>query len=512
MDQEVLDELLKQLARKKSGWAENLKSIVTSSVPGTTTQFQPFNLDPVGKLLLPELTPFQNGGWYGVKAGETGDSREYRAIVAKNTQKHTGAAIQATSVSTAATNGRAAVIDYSFLTKKKTFAKFAPESAIDWELYRSSGAFNALGRTTVASLITAKELEERHILFADSQVLGVPVTPTLVASHITGGTLTAANSPYTVKVIALNYYGWWYWLADGFAAADIVAISTYGLPAGAVQTESTASAASAALTIASGVAGSLDVKTTAIKGAYAYLWLIEHTGTYHFSSVTTTPFATLTTDSALVVAVPSADGSAFDTDGYPVVWDGAWAQTVRDSDIPGEYLSLALNSTAGVFGSTGAGSGVVEVETILQRMWTKWKTAPEVAVMSPGTLKTLSGAMIGASAPAYRINVDATKDGKISGGTIMAEFRNQYAQKNCELLSEPVMPDGKIWFYMKKIDYKDANVGSNLELHCTDHWLQDFFARTNDVAPPGPWAIKTYGAPTLYWPRACAGIDDILVS
>jgi len=206
MDQETLRKLLKELRRSgQTKWETALKSVVTSSVAGTTTQYQPFNLDPVGKLLLPEFTPFQNGGYYAVKGGQSGDSREYRAIIGKNTSKHTGSAIQATSASSnaAASNGRGSIVDYQFLTRKKYYAKYAPEAAIDWELYRSSGPFNALGRVTIASLITAKELEERHILGACSTALGTPATPTGVTA-ITGGTLTNAASPYTVKVIALN--------------------------------------------------------------------------------------------------------------------------------------------------------------------------------------------------------------------------------------------------------------------------------------------------------------------
>jgi hypothetical protein len=512
MDQETLKQLLKELRRSgQTKWETVLKSVVTSSVPGTTTQFQPFNLDPVGKLLLPEFTPFQNGGYYGVKGGQSGDAREYRAIVGKNTTKHTGAAIAATSANSnaASSNGRASVVDYQFLSRKKTYAKYAPESAIDWELYRSSGPFNALGRTTIASLIVAKELEERHILGANSTALGTPATPTGVTA-ITGGSLTNGNSPYTVKVIALNYYGWWYWMADGFAVADITAITTFGLPGGAVQTESIGSAASAALTVASGSAGSIAVAVTPITGAFAYLWVIEHTGTYKFGTVSTTPFATIVSEGTLTVVVPSADGSAFDTDGYPVVWDGAYAQAILDADIPGEYISLAGNGTPGAFTTTGSGSGVAEVETLLQRMWTKWKSSPVVAVMSPRTLGVLSNVAIGSSAPAYRFMHDVDKgDGNIVMGSILTGIRNQYADTTITTLADQVWPDGKIFFYQKKVDYPDANVGSNLELFCTDHFLQDFFARTNDVAPPGPWAIKTYGAPILYWPRGCGAIGDI---
>jgi hypothetical protein len=79
-------------------------------------------------------------------------------------------------------------------------------------------------------------------------------------------------------------------------------------------------------------------------------------------------------------------------------------------------------------------------------------------------------------------------------------------------IAHPLFPDGKIILYTKTIPYPNAGVGVNMQLHCTDHFLQDFYARITDVAPPGPWAIKTYGAPAMIWPRPCGVVDGINVA
>lgn len=511
--QEKLDELLENLRiAKDTQFEDALKSITSSTVPGTATSYQPFNLDPVGKLLLPEFTPFSNDGNYEVKTGESGDSYEYRAIVGKNLNKSGGAALPADDIGTGSQvhSGLANLQKYSFLTRKKFRAKHAPRTAIDWELYESSGPFNALGKTTIASLITAREIEERRILFDDSQALGAPAQPTGVA--VAGGG-SLANVAYTVKVIALNYHGWWYWLADGIAAADQVAATLYGLPGGAVQGESTASVASAAITPAAN--GHINMTVAPVKGAYAYLWIINTGGgAYKLGTVTDQPFATITTYGALTVAQPSADGSNFDLDGFPVVWDGLFAQICRDVDnatIGGPYLSLAGNGTPGAFTTSGSGCGVAEMETQLQALSRGAKVSPEIAVVGLSTMAAFSNVCIGSSAPAYRIMIDGQAgDGKVIAGSILAGIRNQYAgNKPVMFMPHQLMPEGKIVLYTKTIDYPNAGVGTNLALHCTKRFQQQFYALTDDVAPPGPWAIKSYGCPALVWPKACAILDDI---
>ena len=42
-----------------------------------------------------------------------------------------------------------------------------------------------------------------------------------------------------------------------------------------------------------------------------------------------------------------------------------------------------------------------------------------------------------------------------------------------------------------------------------DRFIQDFYARTRDTSPQGPWAIKTYGCPLLYFPRPNYCLDNV---
>jgi hypothetical protein len=506
------DQLLENLRAAKDQQLEDaLKSITNASVPGTATQYQPFNLDPIGKVLTPEFTPFSNGGYYDVKTGESGDSFEYRAIVAKNTKKSGGAALAATAhnFTTQAAAGRANIIDFDFLTRKKFRAKHAPEAAIDWELYETSGPFNALGKTIIVSLINAREIEERRILWDDSTALATPGKP-VAAKNAAAGNFT--NVAYTVKVIALNYWGWRYWIEDGvLPVADIVAVTSFGLPgANATQGESIGSVASDAVT--PDASASVDVSVAPVKGAYGYIWVAATASTYKLCAATEQPRATLSNVSSLTITVPSVDGSTFDLDGFPVIWDGLFAQIARDADIPGYFKSLDSNGTPGTLSTYGAGSGCLELEEMFQSRSKVTKTPFELLIMSPSTLGSLSNIVIGSSAPAYRLNIDAQGGGgkgNVIAGTILKAVYNQYMDKVVPLMAHPLMPNGKIIGYQKTVDYPNSGVGANLELHCTKRFQQQYFALTADVAPPGPWAIKSYGAPCLIWGKACGVLDDI---
>lgn len=489
-------------SNKELKWEAAMKSLTNSTVPGTPTGFEPINLDMVGKFLLPQLTPFQNAGYYSTKTGESGDSRDYRAIVGKNTAKNSGIAPQTSS---ATSGGRAAVVDYTFLKKSKPFMKIAPEAAITWELYNQSGAFDALGKETTASLITAKELEERHILFDSATALGTTGTPVGTPSN-SGGTLTNAASPYVVTCVAVNYWGWWYY--SDAPAADLANT------AGIVPTQAIA-ASSSNVTIASGTTGSIAATVPPTKGAFGYVWYLTSGGVRKFAGFSTAPGITLTNFTGFAASTFSTvDGSLLDLQSQTIVWDGLWAQTVLDPDIPGEYIDQVTSSSLGgaALTATASGCGIAEFETIFLRLALKKGLSPTVALASMNTCKSISAIAIGSSAPAYRILLEAGGDGKVKAGTILGSLRNQYMQTEVELMCHPLMPDGKVLFYTQKIDYPNAGVMNNLELHTGIHWYQDFYARVADVAPPGPWSIKTYGAPTLYFPAACGAIDNIVVS
>lgn len=498
---------LRDIFREKGDlkWEESMKSLVNSTVPGLSTNYEEINLDEQGKYLLPLLTPFQNGGFYGVKTGEKGQSRQYRAIVGKNASKNSGIAPEATGAGAVTGLGRAPVVDYKFQAKEKFFMKLAPEAAISRELAEQSGALNAFGSVTTASLTTAKELEERHILFDCGTALGTTGTPVGTPSN-TGGVLTNAASPYTVSVAALNYWGWWYY--SDAPAADLTNT------AGVIPTQAIA-ATSANVTIASGTTGSIAATCPSKKGAFGYVWYITTGGVTKFAGSTTVPSITITNFTGFAAsALCTVDGSLLDLQSQTVIWDGLWAQIVLDTDLPGEYIDQVTSSSLGgaALTATASGCGIAEFETIFLNLALKRGLSPTVAVASMRTCKAISNIALGATNPAYRFNLDADGDGKIKAGSVLAELRNQYMQTTVELLPHPLMPDGKVLFYTKKIDYPGSNVGTNFELHCGDHFLQCFFARTADVAPPGPWSIRTVGAPTLYFPASCGGVDNIIVT
>ena len=74
---------------------------------------------------------------------------------------------------------------------------------------------------------------------------------------------------YTVTICTLDYWGWWYYVADGLPTVDLTNT------AGVINTQAIG-AASAGITIASGSAGSIAMVVAPTKGAFGYLWCIKH--------------------------------------------------------------------------------------------------------------------------------------------------------------------------------------------------------------------------------------------
>jgi hypothetical protein len=496
--QEELDTVLKSVTDDESlRWVDAMKSITEASVPGTGTQFQPFNLDLMGKILLPELTPFGNAGYYSIETGETGDSYEYRAIVGKNAGKDSGFAGQATSIFPGSGDGLGNLIPYDFATRKKFRQKLMPLAAVTRELAESSGAFNAAGRMTIASLITAKELNERNVIWGSSHAISTPTN--LAATGLaTGGTLTTADSPYTIYVVALNYWGWWYWSGtDGAPTADVPQVVSLTTPGSSIAASTTASIP------ATNTTGSINATWDAMDGAHGYMVSMKKNGgTNYFVGYTNIPAMTIIANATtFTVAIPTGNGSNQDLAGNTLVIDGLVEQIWRDADLAGIVQKTPLAGIGGGFTATAGGCGIADFETYFAQAARQFKLSPDVGVVSPTTLSKISEIAVGASN--VRRNLDAKSDGKMTAGTQLTELPNQYMGTTVPLMSHPLAPDAEVVWYVKDVDYPGANVGVNLQFHCTTHLLQVFFALMADVAPPGPWGIRTYGAAALLWGKPC---------
>jgi hypothetical protein len=231
-------------------------------------------------------------------------------------------------------------------------------------------------------------------------------------------------------------------------------------------------------------------------------------GTNYFVGYTNVPQMLITANATtFTVAVSTADGSTLDLTGSVTqVMDGLVEQIWRDADLFGVNSTTPQAGIGGGFAQTAAGGGLLDVELYLQTVARRFKLSPSLMIMSPTTLGQFSAASQSVTnGPQTRVTRDANGSADFVPGTRMKAYPNQYIDgaDNIPILSHPLAPDGEIVYYVKTVNYPGANVGVNLQFHCTEHLVQDFIAKMTNVAPPGPWQIITTGAFALIFGRPC---------
>lgn len=490
------------------------KALTTNSLPGTDTGMFPYNLEEQAMLLIPERTPLSNRGLYSIKGGEEGVNKEYRAVIKANSKQYSGHASEATVSNT----GRGVALKYNNLQRKKNFAYTAPESSVSLIEELTGGKFDAVGAFELASLVAAREIEERQIIGSCSTPLGT--TTGLVGTAFASGGSLAALATYRVAVAPINYWLWWKYL-EANTTADIPVLGAVIPETGAAPGANSRfgegiSQSTGDIGVVAG--GRIEATWDDIPGAMSWaVYLSPDSGvTWYLVGLASSNAFTIKTTKyrptlPVVLAVPATgfDDTTFDNFGFGEVLDGFFQQTVLDPDVPG-----FVNPTVGTLTSTSAGSGCAEVNEYFRFANRNFGYSPDVAWCGPATLDALSAVVLGSGAPAYRLNKEADKDGYIDAGTILRGVFNQYSQKVVETFSHPLLPEGHIYFYKQRIPYPQARIptGSNMVYHNVVRFFKQRFARTTAVNMSGPWAITSYGGFVQYFPSGNGVLKGIKVS
>jgi hypothetical protein len=497
------------------------KSISSTNLPGTGTGMFPYNLEERAMLLIPERTPLSNRGMYAVKGGEVGTNKEYRAITLINNQQTSGFAPEASPGVT----GRGVFLGQDNLQRKKVFQYIAPESQVSLIEELVSDGFDAVGAQELASLVAARELEERHIIGDSSSLLGT-TTGLTATPFATGGSL-AALATYRVAVSPIDYWLWWK-LSRAKVTADVPVLgapaqNTAFLPGTFSRFgEGIAQASGADIPVVAG--GRIDWTINDIPGAMAYaVWLSTASGvagSWFLVALSganggTIKSTAIRTGFAPIAGDPSGTGGAavdrstFDNEGQNTVLDSFFSQTVNDPDVPGFVQNLGNSA----FTAQAGGSGCAEIDNYFQFAFTEFGFSPDAAWAGPKTLAALSNTVLGSGSPAYRLNKDADKDGYIDAGSILRALFNQYGEKGVPIFSHPLLPEGHVYFYKQKVPFPQSRIptGVNMVYHNVVRFFKQRFARTAAVNMSGPWAITSYGGFCLYFPSGNGVIKGIKV-
>jgi hypothetical protein len=469
------------------------KSLDTSGTTTLSSNLQEINLDALVKHVYPIQTPALNMGLIGMTGGQSGDSRKYRAITEINSTNLDGIAVEASDTQT----GRGATFSTTTLSREKFFSKIMNEKKVSRELAQLSGALRAYAQQTIASIAEHKILQEQHFLFSRRGTIanpsGIVATPSAA-----GGTL--ATDTYDVKVSALNYWG-----QRRFAAAQAVGDLPV-LAAGARPSETIA-------TISAGVAvtgptGSIAISWANVPSAWGYaIYLNDGVSDFLVGLAFAPAFTAINllfngfTISAAPLA-PTINASQLGSSGKAVGYDGLESQLALDPDVPG-YV-LALNATP--LTTTTGGSGISQIENVLEFLFRVRGVSPKCVFVNSQDWQSISALLTTSTAQNYRVNVDSGAGARVAAGVVVEQIKNQYSRDVLDVVIHPLQPKGKMIFYTADLPYENNNTGTNLTHFFNEQARQVFFAKTEDVAEPGPWGISSIGATILTWPRACAEI------
>src|SRR5579884_4021880 len=308
-----------------------------------------YDLETGAKFVYPLLTPLRNE--IPRVSGKGGVQANWRAVTGINT---TGLRI---GVSGGNRGGVQAVTtqDYS-----AAYKGIGIETSVDFEAQYAGMGFDDVKAIGAKIGLEACMLgEELLILGGNTSVpLGTTPTPSLAPST-SGGSLTAAASPYSVICVALTLDG----VVNGSVAGGIQGAITRSNADGSSDTfggGAAAKSANATASISSGTTGSIAATVAPVPGALGYAWFWGAAGSEVLGAITTI-------NSLVIGAAPAGTQTAAslgvnDNSTNALAFDGLITQAVKSGS--GAYYYTMATGTAGTgtpLTADGSG-GIVEID------------------------------------------------------------------------------------------------------------------------------------------------------
>jgi len=383
---------------------------------------------------------------------------------------------------------------------------------------QSQGYDDALAIETSIALSTLIKHDELNVLSGNSVALTPPVPVGSPSTATAVNTFAAGN--WHFKVTAITQQG---------AIANAVANSTLG--------ESLPSA-SITVVVPGGDCDFLDVSWPVVPGAVGYKVYCEDTatsGAWYLVPVTSlryktgnlTAFGTaivvptgqtyVTVNHIQIIAVgvntapvpPVADVSA-----NALIFDGIinWCEKPT---MYGQALGTKIGIDQDGAYLTAAGTGIAEIDSILQSLWKVWHTSPSLMVASSATVTHIGNILASMNTGAmWHFNFNQQEQGNIVGGLYIGGYTNKFAssmagqQQNIDLWAHPYMEDGKILFLSENIPYAYARKGKAFALDVQVPYTYFELGRAQVSFPFTVFDIQTL---KCYHPLAQASISGIRV-
>jgi hypothetical protein len=314
--------------------------------------------------------------------------------------------------------------------------------------------------------------EELLILGGNTSVpLGTTPTPSLAPST-SGGSLTAAASPYSVICVALSLDA----MVNGSVTGGVQGAITRSNADSSSDTFGGGAAgksANATTSIASGTSGSIAATVAPVTGAMGYAWFWGAAGSEVLGAITTINSLVITANATGTQTAASLGGS--DNSTNALVFDGLLYQAFKSGS--NSYVNYLATGTAGT-GSTltgdGAG-GVVEIDAALKNRWDNYRLSPDTIWVGSQVANDLSKKILAGNANAAQRFVFDADQGALGGGVMVRTYLNKFSMAGPKVLDirvHPNMPAGALLMTSRTLPYPLSNVGNVMQVRTRQDYYQ----------------------------------------
>ncbi len=438
--------------------AKSTFSESTSAISGLTY----YDLELGAKFLYPLLTPLRNE--MPRVSGKGGIQANWRAVTSVNT---TGLRI---GVSGGNRGGVQAVStqDYS-----AAYKGIGIETSVDFEAQYAGMGFDDVKAIGAKIGLEACMLGEEILILGGNTSVALGTTPTpSLAPSTSGGSLTAAASPYSVICVALSLDA----VVNGSVVGGIQGAITRSNADGSSDTfggGAAAKSANATASISSGTTGSIAATVAPVAGALGYAWFWGAAGSEVLGAITTINSLVITANAAGTQTASSL-GSG-DNSTNALVFDGLLYQAFKSgSNAYVDYLATGTAGTGSTLTGDGAG-GIVEIDAALKDRWDNYRLSPDTMWVGSQVANNLSAKILAGGVNAAQRFVFESEQGALGGGVMVRTYLNKFSMagpKTIDIRVHPNMPAGTVLMTSRTLPYPLSNVGNVMQIRTRQDYYQ----------------------------------------
>lgn len=346
-----------------------------------------------------------------------------------------------------------------------SYVTIGEEDAVTFEAQNASRGFEDANATASQLVLKKLMVKEEHTILGgnNSLSLGTPTAPSLSVNN-NGGTIGAGT--YDVIVVALSYAGYWNSsVANGVATTKTVTGAdgfTYTKKGGS----SLPSVASSTVTT-TGTKNAITATAPIVNGSCGYAWYVGTVGAEKLVAITTLNTVVIT---ALNSGGQAATAITADNSKDALEFDGFLTAGFKNGADGNAYVVNlpTVEGTGTALTASGRGT-VVEIDTMLQAMWDRFRVSPTIIWVAAQQLKDITAkCLTGASAsPLLQLKQDASAAPfRLSAGGTIGWYFNPFANggegAEIPVKLHPTLPNGTLMGVTENLPeyYQSNHAGS----------------------------------------------------